>query len=46
MEKIARLCLAPAKDLYVEDRLAAPGEVAECVGMGGGLGSGNGENGG
>ena len=35
----------PAKDLYVEARLVAPGEVAECISVGVqvGLGSGNGD---
>ena len=35
------VCLEAAKDLYVEGRLAAPGDVAECIRVGWGLGSGN-----
>lgn len=35
--------LKAAKDLYVEGRPAAPGDVAECIRVGWGLGSGNGE---
>lgn len=41
METIVWVCLEAAKDLYVEGRLAAPGDVAECIRVGWGLGSGN-----
>lgn len=42
MKKVVWVYLMPAKGLYVEDRLAAIGEVAKCICMVYGLRSGSG----